>query len=831
MSEALDQALRPLRKALGFAARGAFANADRVGGLEALAEGCLKAAAEAGMETAKVERARGLAAGLDGKHGEVRREAMAALLEALGPESSPQPPPPPQHPPQHPPKPTPKPTPKPAGRVAAKPPARPPSGDVRSLDDGLRGLPGIGPSRAEKLAERGLSTIRDLLHHLPLGYQSCLGSVPIGELEAGSRATVVGEVERAGVRFYRRGRGFEAVVGDGSGRITVRWFRGAKWIEEKLKVGQRVALAGEVRLPGKGRTGRPEMAHPEILDPESLGGDSAAEDERLQPRYSEVPGIPARTLRLAIEAALPSLARLEDPLPPALKARRGLPELADALRALHQPPVDADLSALAEAKTPAHGRLIYDEFLHLQLGLAQKARGLQQEPGQAQVIPDERVEEARRLPPFQLTGAQERVLGEVVADLRRPQPMHRLLQGDVGSGKTVVAGLALWLSVRAGHQGALMAPTELLAEQHGRSLRALLEPAGITVVMLTGQLAAPARREALAAIASGEAQVVVGTHALIQPDVTFRDLATLVVDEQHRFGVAQRRALMEKGQRPDVLVMTATPIPRTLAMTAYGDLDLSILDELPPGRTPVATKVYRAKRIDEVWEVVREQVAQGRQAYVVYPLVETSVALEEVQAATERREHLAAEVFPELQIGLLHGRMAPAEKDAVMAVFSAGRTQILVATTVIEVGIDVPNATVMVVEHAERFGLSQLHQLRGRVGRGAKQSHCLLVAHPQQGQKTRERLAVMERTTDGFVIAEEDLRIRGPGDLLGTRQSGHPDLVYGNLVRDRLILSQARDDAFALIEADPELERAEHRGLKAELERRWHGRLSLGRVG
>jgi ATP-dependent DNA helicase RecG len=841
-------ALSALLGPLSFAARHDFAGLDRLRGLEPLVRAKVaEARTRGGVAEEILEGLEAAVLGFDGRPADEKRAVVgevAALLgrcldlpAALRPATEKGAAPIPA-----------KASPKPARRETRTPPApddretatgatggrvampeRPPTGDT-ALDAPLTALSGIGAGRAAAFAARGVKTVQDALWFLPVSYERRVATGRIADIVPGTRVSVRGRVVRAGERMLGRSRRiFEVLVADESGKLRVRYYHRGGWLARKFPEGGEVGLSGTVRA---GRDGVLEMAHPDLVDPAEAGGDDAPDDDdAIVPRYGEVEGVPPRTVREIVGRALPHAARLPDPIPAALVADRALLPPGEALRLLHRPPPGTTLEALACHDTEAHRRLVYEELFFLQLGLALKARGVKIEAGIAFPVDASRVAEALKLLPFAPTGAQVRCLEEIASDMARPEPMHRLLQGDVGSGKTAVAAVALALGARAGFQGAVMAPTELLADQHYRTLSAILEPAGLSVVRLSGRLGAAERRAALEAIAGGEAAVAVGTHALIQEGVAFHRLGLVVVDEQHRFGVRQRASLMEKGVRPDTLVMTATPIPRTLAMTAYGDLDLSIIDEMPPGRTPVKTKVYRASDRDRVWAEVRKRVAEGRQAYVVYPIVETSEHLEDVKAATEMAETLGNEVFPKLRVGLLHGKMAAADKDAVMAAFAGGEIHVLVATTVVEVGIDVPNATVMVVEHAERFGLSQLHQLRGRVGRGAARSHCFLVAHEVRGEKVRERLAVMEESTDGFRIAEEDLRIRGPGEVLGTRQSGHPDLLFGNLARDRAILGQARSDAFALVAADPALEAPPNRPAAREVLARWGGRIQLGRVG
>jgi ATP-dependent DNA helicase RecG len=544
---------------------------------------------------------------------------------------------------------------------------------------------------------------------------------------------------------------------------------------------------------------------------------------RLVAIYGLTRGLTARPMRRLMKRLVDAYVDgLEDPLPDALRAKHHLEPLAQALRAGHFPKTEADYAG-------ARRRLVYDEFLLLQLGLAIRRHRQGRRPGLAMNPPGALARRLLASLPFALTPAQERVWREIRTDMAEPYPMNRLLQGDVGSGKTVVAALAILTAVEAGFQAALMAPTEILAEQHLMTLAALVEPLGVPVALLTNAVKGKARERVLAGVAAGEIACVVGTHALVQETVRFRRLGLAVVDEQHRFGVHQRATLKHKGESPDVLVMTATPIPRTLALTLYGDLEVSVIDQLPPGRKPVVTKARTASARGRIYRFLREQVDAGRQVYVVCPLVEESEALD-LQAATEMAQRLQQEVFVDLRIGLLHGRMPFAEKDRVMRDFKAGAIHILVSTTVIEVGIDVPNASVMLIEHAERFGLSQLHQLRGRVGRGPWKSYCILLSGASSPD-AKLRLEAMTATNDGFKIAEADLSQRGPGDFFGTRQSGLPEFRVADLLRDAAALEAARRDAASLVREDPNLLAPEHRALRAALLQRWRGKLDLAGVG
>ncbi len=542
------------------------------------------------------------------------------------------------------------------------------------------------------------------------------------------------------------------------------------------------------------------------------------------PVYSSTEGLGQRQLRRLMWRIVEAFAaEVPEVLPDAVLARRRLTPLGRAVRDAHFPETEA-------ARTAALRRLAFDDFLYLQLGLAilrsraTRARGLAMDP------PGRLVDRLRQALPYRLTGAQERVWSEIRRDMAAPFPMHRLLQGDVGSGKTIVAALAVATAVEAGYQAAVMAPTEILAEQHFMTFRRLLEPLDVPVTLLTSSVRTREREARRAAVASGAAPCVVGTHALIQEEVAFRRLGLAVVDEQHRFGVEQRARLRGKGERPDLLVMTATPIPRTMALTLYGDLDVSVLDELPPGRAPVKTVARTEAKRPEIYQFLRRQLQEGRQAYVVYPLVEESEAVD-LKAATDMAGHLQRDVFPEFAVGLLHGRLPFDEKEAIMRRFKAGQLHLLVSTTVVEVGIDVPNASVMLVEHAERFGLSQLHQLRGRVGRGPWRSYCILLHAAHLAEDARQRIDALVGTGDGFRIAEADLRLRGPGEFFGTRQSGLPRFRVADLLRDAAVLEEARVEAQAIIAADPELRRPEHRGLREGLLQRWRGRIGLASVG
>ena len=682
----------------------------------------------------------------------------------------------------------------------------------------LAEVPGIGPRTATQLAGLGLLLVGDLIAHYPRDYLDYANLVRISALVPGRTATVVATVRRCHAFSSPRNPNLsilELHLQDSTGRLRVsRFFAGRRfsspgWLkaqQRQFPPGTTVAVSGLVKESPYG----PSFSDPLLEVLESTGSPVRSPlIGRLVPVYGLTEGLRADTLRRAIQAVLPHLDRWSDPLPEALRQRLALLPRQRALQGIHQPTDQADLQA-------SRRRLVFDEFLLLQLGLAQRRQKLRQRPALALDPPPggaDLVGQLRTILPFPLTGAQDRVLAEIRHDLARPQPMARLLQGDVGSGKTVVALAALLCAIEAGCQGALMAPTEVLAEQHLAKLAHWLPQLHVSCALLTGSTPARRRRELLQDLINGQLQILVGTHALLEDPVQFARLGLVVVDEQHRFGVRQRNRLMAKGLQPHLLTMTATPIPRTLALSIHGDLDVSQIDELPPGRTPIRTRLLRSGERQEAWELVREQVALGQRAYVVLPLVEESEKLD-LRSAVEVHRHLAEEVFLDLRVGLLHGRLSSEAKQAAIGAFARGESQVLVSTTVVEVGVDVPEASVMVIEHAERFGLAQLHQLRGRVGRGAAASHCLLL-HGGNNADARQRLEVLVRSTDGFEIAEMDLRLRGPGQVLGTRQSGLPDLALASLTDDGDLLEQARALAQELVAPDPDL--VAHPGLSQAL--------------
>jgi len=689
---------------------------------------------------------------------------------------------------------------------------------------------GVGPKLAKLFEKKGIRTVEDALYFLPRCYEDRRNLKKISELKTGRKETGFGEILLSGVAFYqnKRKRVFEAVVGDGSGVITLKWFAGnERYLIDRFKKGRKLIFSGEVRWFRDQR----EIHHPDVeMVDEDIEKDYL-NFKRIVPIYSETEGLHQRTLRKLIKNILDGYANeLSSPIPQEIVERQDLIDFSEAFRRVHFPPDGESMEVLNNHRSDGHRRIIFDEFFFLELGLALKKRGMTLETGIPFQTDGTLAQRLLDLLSFQLTRAQDKVWAEIREDLERPHPMNRLIQGDVGSGKTVVALLASLYVVECGYQAAIMAPTEVLVEQHYLNLHRWVEPLGVKVALLTSSIKGSEREDLYDRIRRGDIQLVIGTHAVIQEAVEFQRLGLAIIDEQHKFGVVQRGLLKKKGENPDVLVMTATPIPRTLAMTIYGDLDVSLIDEMPPGRMPVETKVFHESARGRVYRIVEEEVRKGRQAFIVYPLVEESEKLD-LKDATRMAEHLQKDIFPEFRIGLLHGRMKSDEKEAIMMEFKEGKIQILVATTVIEVGIDIPNASVMVVEHAERFGLSQLHQLRGRIGRGRYPSKCILLAQYRSSEEARVRLRAMERTSDGFQIAEEDLNLRGPGEFFGIRQSGLPDFRVAHLVRDTPILIEARKEAFQLIQEDPELAHPSHAALKNILRKRWRGRLELASIG
>jgi ATP-dependent DNA helicase RecG len=621
---------------------------------------------------------------------------------------------------------------------------------------------------------------------------------------------------------------FELLITDKSGMLVGSWFN-QPFMKKMFKPGQKVILSGIVKAnPYKG--GLPQIDNPDYEIMDENEEDNLIHTGRTVPIYRTTAGLSVRYLRSMMKTVLDSCgAATHDPLPGFLVDKYSLLRVPEALFEVHFPTREKDLEVLNRGMSPAHRRLSFEELFVLELGLALRKRGVTAEKKGIQFKPLDGLEsELRKNLPFRLTNAQERVLAEIKRDMTAERPMNRLVQGDVGCGKTVVALIASLMAVENGYQACIMAPTEILAEQHFRNMNAMAALLGVPMQSLTGRRKKKEKAAILGEIESGAARIVVGTHALIEEQVKFRRLGLAVIDEQHRFGVMQRSTLTSKGYEPDVLVMTATPIPRTLALTVYGDLDVSVIDEMPAGRSPIITRLFFENKRREAYQFIENELGKGRQAYVVYPLVEETEK-SDLKAATEMAAHLQKDIFPRWRLGLLHGRMKAEEKEPVMASFRSGETHLLVSTTVIEVGVDVPNATVMVIEHPERFGLAQLHQLRGRVGRAGHQSYCILMGPRMFAEEARERLTAFSRTNDGFKIAEEDLRMRGPGEFFGTRQSGLPDLRAANIIRDADLLEQARTEAFDLLQKDPQL--TGYPQLRDLVRRKWRGRLGLISVG
>ena len=685
-------------------------------------------------------------------------------------------------------------------------------------DTPVQYVKGVGPARARMLERLGIKTINDLLFYFPWRYEDRKNLKKICNLNYGSLETTVGEVVSAEVIITPRKRMkiFELSVTDETGVLVSKWFN-QPYLKKYFKKGQKVILSGLVK--GSSYTGVGlEMENPDF---EQIGTDDRyIHTSRIVPVYKATEGISPKQIRTLMFNTIESYSFLiEDYMPEDILKRNGLRPLIWSVKETHFPEEINDLDSLNNGSGPAHRRLIFDEFFLLELGLALLKRREQTEKGIS--FRDNGVLDSKFLKtlPFELTSAQKRVFDQIRKDMKRALPMNRLLHGDVGCGKTVVALLSMLIAVDNGYQACLMAPTELLAEQHFINIHKLVEALGLNVVVLTSS----SKNNTAEDVSGGTANIIIGTHALIQEHVTFKNLGLAVIDEQHRFGVVQRAALRHKGSNPDILIMTATPIPRTLAMTLYGDLDISIIDELPAGRKPITTKTFFPSQKDRLYYLIEKEVSKGRQVYIVYPLIEESEKLD-LKSAIDGAEAFK-KIFPERNIGLVHGRIHHSEREDIMARFKSGEIDILVSTTVIEVGIDVPNASLMLIVHSERFGLAQLHQLRGRIGRGGYDSHCLLLAYPPFSDEAKRRLKAMESTGDGFKIAEEDLSIRGPGDFFGTRQSGIPYLKIANILRDVGVLEISRKEAFNLIDEDPDL--GKYRLLRETLNRKWMGRLEL----
>jgi ATP-dependent DNA helicase RecG len=717
---------------------------------------------------------------------------------------------------------------------------------VLELGTPIQFIKGVGPRVADALGAKGINTAEDLLYYLPFRYEDRLNPRSISELREGEMASVIAEVRSSGLFRTKKMPIFEMNAGQGRTSLKCIWFRGT-YLEDRFKPGQIVALYGKVEAAWKGRGLQMLQPQFEILG-EADGNEGSEEEKkwnslevgRVVPVYEATGKLTSKWFRRVIHGALEQMGpEIPDAIPAAIRGRMGLIDRRESFWKAHWPDEGESFADLQSQRTPAHLRLIFEELFFLELGLELKRRKARQQKG----IPfkvDANVRDAlKRILPFHPTEAQKRVLREIAEEMQQPSPMRRLLQGDVGSGKTIVAFEAAIIAIENGYQVALMAPTEILATQHYLSARRILEHAGYRIVLLTGSLEQDRKRDIRRHIAQGHAQLVIGTHALLEDKVEFDKLGLVIVDEQHRFGVMQRMKLMKKNadEQPDTLVMTATPIPRTLAMTLYGDLDVSVIDELPPGRTPIVTRTVSDVRADEVWEFARKIIGKGQQVYVVYPLIEQSSVGEagtekELKAAIKMYDELRKKIFPDLKVGLLHGRMAADEKDSVMRRFQAKEIDVLVSTTVIEVGVDVPNATLMIIEHAERFGLSQLHQLRGRIGRGSAKSFCILMTGGKITDEAAQRLDTMVRTNDGFEIAEKDLELRGPGEFFGTKQAGMPSLRVANLLRDRKLLEAAKLEAAAVVERRSEgVNEEETQRAIRHLQQHWNRRYGLVEVG
>lgn len=694
----------------------------------------------------------------------------------------------------------------------------------------LKFLKGVGPARAAQLEAKNLHTVEDLLIYAPFRYEDRSNLKPISKLAPGEMATVIGEIRTARqAGFRRKSLGlFEVTLSDDSKSLLLcKWFHGA-YLDTVFRPGLRVAFFGKVEFDSYSK--ELSMLHPEYeiltADPEDEG-DAALHTGRIVPIYEGVGKVHTKLFRTLTRRVLDSIDALDDPMPQSIVDRLKFPSRWDALRALHFPDKESDLRLLNAFRTPAQQRLIFEEFFWLELGLLLRRATSRLVTGIGFRLNDKVRSRIKEMLPFKPTGAQKRSLGEIAQDMSKPHPMHRLLQGDVGSGKTLVAAQAAMIAIENGYQVAVLAPTEILASQHYLYFKNLFNGLNYVSTMLTGSMTAREKAQIKKLISGNYVSLVIGTHAILQEDVDFANLGLAIVDEQHRFGVMQRLKMVRKGVTPDVLVMTATPIPRTLALTMYGDLDTSVIDELPPGRKPIVTKHVTETKVEQVYSFIRREVDAGRQAYVVYPLIDESETIS-MKAASKMHEHLSKVVYPDLRVGLLHGKLAADEKESVMRQFKLGELHILVATTVIEVGVDVPNATVMVIEQAERFGLAQLHQLRGRVGRGGEQSYCILVSG-KLSDVGRERIRTMVDSTDGFKIAEMDLKLRGPGEFFGTRQSGVPGLHFANLIRDQEFLELARQEAQRMIE-QPVLVR-EYEQAVAWVNANWQRRYGMVEAG
>jgi ATP-dependent DNA helicase RecG len=708
---------------------------------------------------------------------------------------------------------------------------------LRVMATPIQYLKGVGPKRAEQLESIGVKTIEDLLYQLPFRYEDRRSIKKIIAAIAGEETSLVGRLADLQSRYVprRRSQMLAGTLQDDTGTIDLVWYRAPAFLVNGLAKGQTLLVHGKVEL---GMHKRLRLVHPAF---EVIEGEEGSQLQRILPVYVHPNGLSPTLMRKWIAQALCECrAKIPSRLPPEIRERQSLKNLADALAELHDPSLDADLRMLNELSSAAHRTIIFDELFYMQLGLGLRRKSRVHAAGPVlRPVAGALSTRMAELLPFKLTGAQQRVLGEIATDMASDHPMQRLVQGDVGSGKTMVAWFASLRAIENGRQAIWMAPTEILAEQHYGNLKQFADDLRIPSALLTATTPVKEKRELLQAIERGDVAFIVGTHALIQQEVRAPGMGLGVIDEQHRFGVMQRLSLQRlvdgsdgaQNRQPHMLLMSATPIPRSLAMVLYGDMDVSFVDEMPPGRTPVRTEVFSERERRQVYSIVLDELKQGHQAFVVFPLVEASEQLQQVHDATQMAEKMGQTLFKDFGIGLVHGRLSAEERDLIMRSFRNGDLGILVATTVIEVGIDIPSATVMVVEHAERFGLSQLHQLRGRVGRGLAPGHCLLVNRGTGSVVAAERLRTMEKEHDGFKIAEADLRLRGPGELLGTRQSGLADFRLANLARDSRLLIEARKEAFAWLEKDPQLRNRESSGMRDLLKHRWGTRLQLGTVG
>ncbi len=700
------------------------------------------------------------------------------------------------------------------------------------LEDSVQYLKGIGPEKAKVLNSVGIKTIEDLLYHIPRRYLDRSAILPMNKLKPGSTATVIGRVEASGIKKTRRPRKlqFHVILRDNTGFIRLVWFNKWRWVQNLFEENDLVVASGPVTVYGGFQIIHPEF---EIISKKSEGeisDDELIHTGRVIPLYPSTAELKrvwldSRGFRRVLKPLLDNIADLvTETLPQRVISDSNLLSLPKALRNVHFPE-DHQMTNLARS------RLAFDELFYLELMLALRKKRIHKEKGVAFQKPENLVRSALKMLPFELTQAQKKVLREIASDMMSEDSMHRLLQGDVGSGKTIVALIAMLMAVESGYQAALMAPTEILAEQHHITIHQMLESLGVRTVLLTSSVVGTEREAVLEDIAKGKAKVIIGTHALIQKKVDFFKLGLVVIDEQHRFGVMQRAKLKQKGISPDVLVMTATPIPRSLALTLYGDLDVSVIDSPPPGRKEIKTSfLYSENSRSKIYEFLEKELQQGHQAYIVYPLVEESEKAD-LKAATQSYEFLKKEIFPHRRMALLHGRIKSKERESIMQAFRDGDYDMLVSTTVVEVGVDVPKATVMVIEHAERFGLSQLHQLRGRIGRGKDQSFCLLVASPPLSEEAQKRLRAMTSTSDGFKISEIDLKLRGPGEFFGTRQHGLPELKIADIVTDAKLLYQARNWAFKILEDDPNLVQKENLCIRSNFVRKYKRKFSLVDIG